>query len=88
VFVDLNIQHAMRMRRIILSVASPGLSYFSLLSHKRHDFQKTGTEAKMYVLISPTKLSHKFPILTTAQPHVTIYVQRAAFKVTVMWVTF
>jgi len=36
-FVALGIQHAMRMRRIILSVACPGLSYFSMLFHKRHD---------------------------------------------------
>ena len=34
VFVALGIQHAMRMRRFILSpVASPALQYFSTLSH-------------------------------------------------------
>ena len=35
------IQHAKRMRRIILpSVACPALLHFSTLSHKRHDFRK------------------------------------------------
>jgi len=37
-FVALGIQHAMHMRRIILSsVASLTVPYFSTLSHKRHD---------------------------------------------------
>jgi hypothetical protein len=35
------IQHAQRMRRIILSyVAYLALQYFSTLSHKRHNFRK------------------------------------------------
>jgi hypothetical protein len=41
VFVALVIQHAMRIRRIILSsVACPVLHYFSTLSHKQRDFRK------------------------------------------------
>ena len=41
VSVALVIQHAMRVRRVILSsVASPATQYFSTLSHRRHDFRK------------------------------------------------
>jgi len=41
VYVALGIQHAMRVRRVLLSsVACPSLLYFATLSHKRHDFRK------------------------------------------------
>ena len=41
VFVALCIQHAMRMRHILLSfVACPFLQYFSTLSHEWYDFQE------------------------------------------------
>jgi len=40
VFVTLDIQHAMRMRHIVLCVACPALQSFSTLSHKRHDLEK------------------------------------------------
>jgi len=40
VYVASVIQHAMRMRRIILSsLARPAVQYFSTLSHKRRDFR-------------------------------------------------
>jgi hypothetical protein len=41
VSVALGIQHAVRMRRIVLSsVVPPALPHCSTLSHKRHDFRK------------------------------------------------
>jgi len=36
-FVALGIQHAMRMRRIVITVL-PRSTYFPTLSHKRHNF--------------------------------------------------
>jgi hypothetical protein len=51
-FVALVIQHAMRMRRIILaSVACPALPSFSTLFRKRHEFRRNVIEDKTFVLI-------------------------------------
>ena len=49
VSVTLVIQHAMRMRCIFVSsVACLVLKYFSILSHKRHDFRKEILNIKLY----------------------------------------
>ena len=59
------IQHAKRMRRVILlSEASLALLYFSTLSYKWHDFRgKKVTECKMRVFIYLKHLSKTFIIL-------------------------
>jgi len=57
----LAIQHAIRMRRIILSsVACLAPPYFPTLSNKRHDFRrkKNVTELKMYYYTLITNLMH------------------------------
>jgi hypothetical protein len=74
VFVALVIQHAMRMRRFILSpAASLAVPYFSTLSHKRYDFRKKKiTEYEMRVLIFSANLYETFLVLRRIQRDITI----------------
>jgi len=64
VFVALVTQHAKRMCCVTLSsVACTALSYFSILSHKRHYSRKNVTERIIRVLISFKLLTETFLIL-------------------------
>jgi hypothetical protein len=58
--VTLGIQHAMRMRRIILSsVACPVLPHLSTLLHTQHDFRENVIEHKMsFILLYNLRLQH------------------------------
>ena len=51
VHIGLLIQHAKRMRHIVISVASLAPPHFSTLYHKKLDFRKNVTEHKMCILI-------------------------------------
>ena len=56
-FVDLGIQHAMRMCRTMLSsVTFMPLPYFSTLFHKPKDFRERVTEHKMCVVMFSTTI--------------------------------
>ena len=59
VFVALVIQHAMRMRHVVICVCSAA-RYFSSLSHKLHDFREKIIEHGTCVLIFLHLLSETF----------------------------
>jgi hypothetical protein len=85
VSVALVIQHAKRMRHIILSsVACPAVLYFSTLSHERHDFEKKKLfETKCVFWFSLQLLSETFLILRRIGPHI-INVHRSSCKVPII----
>jgi len=86
VFVAFVMQHAKRMRRIILSVATPALSTLSTLFHKRHNFPE-----KKYILwknvfffkFSLHFVPEKFLILRWMQQEIIIKIRRPSYKVPV-----
>jgi hypothetical protein len=64
VFVALGIQHALRLRRIILSsVSCLAIPYFSVLSFKLNNFRRRLLNLKFVFLCSPQVLSETFIIL-------------------------
>jgi hypothetical protein len=58
VSLTLDIQHAKRMRLILSSVVCLFLSYFSTLSHKRHEFREKVVDHKVRVLSFSTTSKH------------------------------
>jgi hypothetical protein len=81
VFIALAIQHAKRMRFIILSsVASLAPPHFSALSHKRKDGRKKLLNVKR-VLISCTVLSEIILNLREIQRDIVINVKASSHKV-------
>jgi hypothetical protein len=83
VFVALIIQHEIRMRRIVLSVACLAVPYFPTLSHKRHDFLKDFTNTKC-VLFSLQLLSETFLVLRRTRRDRIINVYGSSCKVPVI----
>jgi hypothetical protein len=82
VSVALVIQHAKRMRSIILSsVACLALLYVSTLSHKRHDFRKKLLNIKCVFWFFLQLLSETFLILRRIQRDIIINVHRSLCKV-------
>jgi len=86
VFVSLDIQHEMRMRRTVICLACLVVQYFPTLSHKSHDFRKKNTfiEHKIRVLV----LSKTFLNLRRNESDLIINVYWPSFKISVILVRF
>ena len=82
VSVTLVIQHAKRMRRIILlSVACLAVLNFFTLSHKRHDFLKKLLNIKCVFWFCLQLLSEKFLIVRRIQRDIIINLHKSSCKV-------
>jgi hypothetical protein len=86
-FVALSIQHAMRMRLIVICSLPRSTIIFHIFSQTTW-FKKNVTEHKMCVLIFSTNLSKKFLILTRNERALIKYVYCSSCKVTFILVRF
>jgi hypothetical protein len=84
VFVALGIQYVVRTRRIVLFVTCRSVSYFSLLSHSRCDFQKKVIERKMCDVNFYTGMSKTFLILRRIQQDIVANVDWSSGTVTIV----
>jgi hypothetical protein len=82
VSVAIVIQHARRVRRMILSLACPAVPYFSTLdlSHKRHDFREKLFNVKCGFWFSLRLLSETLLILSRSERDIIINVHRSLRK--------
>jgi hypothetical protein len=89
VHIALLIQHVMRMHQIVTSFVAPlAPPYFSTLSHKWHDFQKTVVEHKICVFILSTIFIWNILILIIIQLDIVRNVKTSSSKVPVIVVGF
>jgi hypothetical protein len=88
VFIALIMQHAKRMRHIVIA-ACPTLLNVSTLSHKRHVFRKKKvTEYEMCVLIFSTTFSETFLIIRRTERYIIENCYWSSCKVPVVFVWF
>jgi len=96
--VALGIQHAMRMRRVILrSVTRLGLPYFSTLHHKRHAFRTKVEHITCFSFLTPLvrTISHcKYSWATYYHKHKSVLIRSTRYschiwmKLEIVWQIF
>ena len=86
-FVDLVIQHVMRMRYVVICGLFDA-TFFSTLSHNRNDFLKSFVEHEMCVWLSVTFLSETFLSLRRIGEDMTKNVYLSSCKAPVILVWF